>query len=82
MGAEDVERVRAMRGHLGPDFPLMVDANMKWSVDQAVKVARARIEGATVVPMGADFETMPVAPAAMHAASTKRRSSWLYTHTR
>ncbi|MCO1659027.1 mandelate racemase/muconate lactonizing enzyme family protein [Pseudonocardia humida] len=38
---EDVERVRRMREHLGDGFPLMVDANMKWSVDQAVKVARA-----------------------------------------
>src|SRR5687768_15558902 len=28
--AEDVERVAAMRNHLGPEFPLMVDANMKW----------------------------------------------------
>jgi L-alanine-DL-glutamate epimerase-like enolase superfamily enzyme len=39
--SEDVERVRAMRGHLGDGFPLMVDANMKWSVDQAIRAARA-----------------------------------------
>jgi L-alanine-DL-glutamate epimerase-like enolase superfamily enzyme len=39
--AEDVERVRAMRGHLGAEFPLMADANMKWSVDQAIRAARA-----------------------------------------
>ncbi|MGJ7542364.1 mandelate racemase/muconate lactonizing enzyme family protein [Variovorax sp. LT1R16] len=39
--AEDVARVRAMREHLGDDFPLMVDANMKWSVDEAVRAARA-----------------------------------------
>ena len=38
---EDVERVRAMRAHLGPDFPLMVDANMRWMVDEAVRAARA-----------------------------------------
>lgn len=38
---EDVERVRAMRAHLGPDFPLMVDANMGWTVDEAVRAARA-----------------------------------------
>ena len=38
---EDVERVRAMRAHLGPDFPLMVDANMRWSVDEAIRAARA-----------------------------------------
>ncbi len=39
--SEDVERVRAMREHLGEDFPLMADANMKWSVDQAIRAARA-----------------------------------------
>ncbi len=39
--AEDVERVKAMREHLGDGFPLMVDANMKWSVDEAIRAARA-----------------------------------------
>ncbi len=39
--SEDVERVNAMRTHLGPDFPLMADANMKWSVDEAIRAARA-----------------------------------------
>ena len=39
--SEDVERVRAMRAHLGADFPLMADANMRWSVDQAIRAARA-----------------------------------------
>ena len=38
---EDVERVRAMRAHLGDDFPLMVDANMRWTVDAAIRAARA-----------------------------------------
>ena len=38
---DDVERVRAMRGHLGAEFPLMVDANMRWSVDEAIRAARA-----------------------------------------
>src|SRR5262245_2689961 len=38
---EDVERVRTMREHLGADFPLMVDANMRWSVDEAIRAARA-----------------------------------------
>ncbi|MEE1656244.1 mandelate racemase/muconate lactonizing enzyme family protein [Microvirga sp. CF3062] len=38
---EDVERVKAMRDHLGVGFPLMVDANMKWSVDGAIRAARA-----------------------------------------
>lgn len=39
--SEDVERVRAMREHLGADFPLMLDANMRWTADQAVRAARA-----------------------------------------
>jgi L-alanine-DL-glutamate epimerase-like enolase superfamily enzyme len=38
---EDVERVRALRTHLGPGFPLMVDANMRWSADEAIRAARA-----------------------------------------
>lgn len=38
--AEDVERVAAMREFLGPDIPLMVDANMRWSVEQAIRAAR------------------------------------------
>ena len=39
--AEDVERVKAMRAHLGEGFPLMADANMKWSVDEAIRAAAA-----------------------------------------
>jgi len=38
--ADDVARVTAMRRHLGPEFPLMVDANMRWSVDEAIRAAR------------------------------------------
>ena len=38
---EDVERVGAMRAHLGRGVPLMVDANMKWGVDEAIRAARA-----------------------------------------
>ena len=39
--AEDVDRVRTMRAHLGDGFPLMVDANMKWTADEAIRAARA-----------------------------------------
>ena len=39
--SEDVHRVKAMREHIGAEFPLMVDANMKWSVDEAIRAARA-----------------------------------------
>lgn len=39
--SEDVAKLAAMRGHFGGDFPIMVDANMKWSVDEAIRAARA-----------------------------------------
>lgn len=38
--SEDVERVRAVRDSLGPDMPLMVDANMRWTAETAIKAAR------------------------------------------
>ncbi len=38
---QDVARVAAMREHLGDGFPLMVDANMRWTVDEALRAARA-----------------------------------------
>ena len=39
--ASDVARVRAMRDHLGEGFPLMADANMKWTVEGAIRAAKA-----------------------------------------
>jgi L-alanine-DL-glutamate epimerase-like enolase superfamily enzyme len=39
--AEDIDRVKAMRELLGPEVALMVDANMRWSADQAICAARA-----------------------------------------
>ena len=39
--SEDVERVAAIRDLVGPDFPLMVDANMRWRVHEAIAAARA-----------------------------------------
>ncbi len=38
--SDDVERVRAVRECIGPDMPLMVDANMRWTVEQAIRAAR------------------------------------------
>lgn len=38
---DDLERVKRMREHLGDGFPLMVDANMRWSADEAIRAARA-----------------------------------------
>lgn len=37
---EDVERVAAMRELIGPDMPLMVDANMRWTVEKAIRAAQ------------------------------------------
>ena len=51
---EDVERVRAMREHLGADFPLMVDANMRWSADEAIRAARALAPASARLARGAD----------------------------
>jgi L-alanine-DL-glutamate epimerase-like enolase superfamily enzyme len=41
---EDLDRVRALRERLGPDTPLMVDANMRWSTDEAIRASRALAE--------------------------------------
>jgi L-alanine-DL-glutamate epimerase-like enolase superfamily enzyme len=53
---DDVGRVRAMRRHLGPEFPLMVDANMRWSVDEAIRAARALAE---LAPVWLEEPTIP-----------------------
>lgn len=39
--AEDVAKMAALRDGFGADMPLMADANMKYSVDGAVRAARA-----------------------------------------
>lgn len=41
--SEDLARVAAMREHLGPDFPLMADANTRWRVDEAIRAARGLV---------------------------------------
>jgi L-alanine-DL-glutamate epimerase-like enolase superfamily enzyme len=42
--AEDVQRVAEMRKLLGPDIPLMIDANMRWTVEQAIRASHAMAE--------------------------------------
>lgn len=37
---EDIERVAAVRELIGPNIVFMVDANMKWSIETAIKAAR------------------------------------------
>ena len=39
--SEDVDKLAALRNHFGEGFALMVDANMKWSVAEAIRAARA-----------------------------------------
>lgn len=38
--AEDLRRVAAVREHLGPDVPLMVDANQQWDRATALRMGR------------------------------------------
>lgn len=38
--AEDVRRVAAVRDHIGPDVPLMVDANQQWDRATALRMGR------------------------------------------
>lgn len=39
--AEDLARVAAVREIVGPDIPIMVDANMRWRVDEAIRASHA-----------------------------------------
>ncbi|EMI56850.1 mandelate racemase/muconate lactonizing enzyme family protein [Rhodopirellula sallentina] len=39
--AQECERIAAIREFIGPDKKLMVDVNMKWSVEQALRAVRA-----------------------------------------
>ena len=39
--AQECDRIAAMRQFLGPDKKLMVDVNMKWSVEQALRAVHA-----------------------------------------
>ncbi len=39
--SEDVERLRAVRECVGPDIPVMIDANMRYTVERAIRAAQA-----------------------------------------
>jgi L-alanine-DL-glutamate epimerase-like enolase superfamily enzyme len=51
--AEDVDRVAAVRETIG-DLPLMIDANQRWTLDQAVDAAAA------LTPFGLDWLEEPL----------------------
>ena len=38
--SEDVARLRAVRDCVGPDIPLMIDANMRYTVERAIRAAQ------------------------------------------
>ncbi len=40
---EDLDRVAAIREVVGEDIPLMVDANMRWSVEEAIRASRSLV---------------------------------------
>ena len=42
--SEDLGRVAAIREAIGEDSPLMVDANMRWSPDEAIRASRELVE--------------------------------------
>lgn len=39
--SEDVDRLASLRNLVGPEFPLMADANMCWLPEEAIRAARA-----------------------------------------
>ncbi|MDC7235065.1 MAG: mandelate racemase/muconate lactonizing enzyme family protein [Spirochaetales bacterium] len=41
---EDIERIAAVRNLIGPERDFMVDANMSWSVEKAIKATRRMAE--------------------------------------
>ena len=70
--SEDLDRVRAMRGHLGVDFPLMVDANMRWRVDEAVRAAPGFQSSAFIGSKSRPFPTMSKATGELYATADCR----------
>jgi L-fuconate dehydratase len=42
--ADDARRVRLVRDEIGPDRKLMIDANQRWNVDEAIRKVRALSE--------------------------------------
>jgi L-alanine-DL-glutamate epimerase-like enolase superfamily enzyme len=52
--AEDTQRVRAVREVLGPDRPLMIDANQRWEVDTTLRALDS------LAPFGLEWLEEPV----------------------
>jgi L-alanine-DL-glutamate epimerase-like enolase superfamily enzyme len=73
--AEDIERVKAMRAHLGEGFPLMVDANMKW---KDLGVLKARKDAAETIgdPVPQDIELHSLPPEVANKVQQARSHSF------
>jgi L-alanine-DL-glutamate epimerase-like enolase superfamily enzyme len=54
--SEDVDRIGALRSWVGNGIPIMVDANMRWSVRQAIEASRA------FAPLGVYWLEEPTIP--------------------
>jgi len=80
--SEDVARVRAMRQHLGADFPLMADANMRWTVDEAIRAARS-LQDQNLVWLEEPTipTTLPATRASCATAACRSRGGNLHTCT-
>ena len=63
----------AMRAHLGDGFPLMADANMKWSADEAIRAARALRAARSHLARGADHPGRSRGPRAHRARGRPAR---------
>ena len=68
---EDARRVRAIREAVGPDYPLIADANQGWDVMNALRFARL-VEGC-----GLALLEQPVAPDDIEGLAEVRRKSGL-----
>src|SRR3954462_14795800 len=71
---DDVRRCRIAREIIGPDRKLMVDANQRWDVDEAVEAMRRLAE---VDPWGSRSRRVPTTSSGTPVSRTRsRRSGW------
>ncbi len=66
---EERGRVAAVRGALGPDVKLRLDANGAWTVEQAVRTIRSLAE------FGLEYIEQPVAPGDLRGMARVRRDA-------
>ena len=79
--AEDLARVRAVRGAIGPDVRLMVDVNGAWDVPTAVKMGQAHGAARRLLVRGAGLSGRPARAAPRWRGSSPCRSPGYETCT-